>query len=383
MNNNRNPKPLEYWARLAVTGAILWASIWLLRYLSDILIPFVAAFLLAYLINPLVVKVQRRIKRRVPAVLLTLTLLLLVLLFVVRITLPLMAREISVMGQSLRHVVVTEWSEQIARILPQEVLERIDEYTAEVAEADEATIMQHEYLMPFFHNILQRILPSAQSLINWLGGVVVSMTGFTIVLLYMVFLLIDFDRLQAKWTDYVPHNIRTPVIRMVSDFDYYMRRYFRGQFMVASTVGLLLAIGFGLIGLPLGIIMGLFIGLLNMVPYLQIVGLIPAFLLAIVGSVAQGDPWWQLLLFTALVFACVQTLQDTILVPKIMGKVTGLSPAVILLALTTWGRLLGIFGVLIALPITCLLLAYYRRFISPVEEGNMNHSQSPSSHQPQ
>jgi predicted PurR-regulated permease PerM len=105
-----------------------------------------------------------------------------------------------------------------------------------------------------------------------------------------------------------------------------------------------------------------------MVPYLQIVGLIPAFLLAIVGSVAQGDPWWQLLLFTGIVFACVQTLQDTVLVPKIMGRVTGLSPAMILLSLSIWGRLLGLFGVLIALPMTCLLLAYYRRFISPVDE---------------
>jgi predicted PurR-regulated permease PerM len=135
--------------------------------------------------------------------------------------------------------------------------------------------------------------------------------------------------------------------------------------MVAGLVGIMLAAGFGLIGLPLGILLGLFVGLLNMVPYLQIIGLIPASLVAILHSLAQGDPWWQMLVLAALVFAVVQTIQDTVLIPKIMGRVTGLSPAMILLSLSIWGKLLGFFGLLVALPMTCLLLAYYRRFLAP------------------
>jgi predicted PurR-regulated permease PerM len=103
---------------------------------------------------------------------------------------------------------------------------------------------------------------------------------------------------------------------------------------------------------------------LNMVPYLQVIGLIPAFLLALVHGLETGGSVWIPLALTGLVFVVVQAIQDGILVPKIMGRVTGLSPAMILLSLSVWGKLLGIFGLLIALPMTCLLLAYYRRFLA-------------------
>ena len=70
---------------------------------------------------------------------------------------------------------------------------------------------------------------------------------------------------------------------------------------------------------------------------------------------------WAMCGLTILVFAVVQAIQDSFLVPRIMGRVTGLSPAVILLSLSVWGKLLGLLGLLIALPMTCLLIAYYRR----------------------
>ena len=153
-----------------------------------------------------------------------------------------------------------------------------------------------------------------------------------------------------------------------------MNRYFRGQATVASIVGVLFATGFWLIGLPMGIFVGLFIGLLNMVPYLQVVGLIPAFFLALVHALETGTSFWVTVGLTGLVFVAVQAIQDTLLTPKIMGKVTGLNPAMILLSLSIWGKLLGIFGLVIALPMTCLLLAYYRRFLCSPQTGSPSSS---------
>jgi predicted PurR-regulated permease PerM len=108
---------------------------------------------------------------------------------------------------------------------------------------------------------------------------------------------------------------------------------------------------------------GLLLGLLNMVPYLQIIGMIPAMLLALFHAVETGTSVWLVLGLVGLVFAVVQVIQDAVLVPRIMGKVTGLNPAMILLSLSIWGKLLGLLGLIIALPMTCLLLVYYRRFI--------------------
>ena len=117
----------------------------------------------------------------------------------------------------------------------------------------------------------------------------------------------------------------------------------------------------------MAILLGLFIGLLNMVPYLQIIGLIPAFLLALVHALDTGGSLWTMLALTGLVFVVAQIIQDAILTPRIMGKEMGLSPAMILLSLSIWGKLLGIFGLIIALPMTCLLVAYYRRFLTRAE----------------
>jgi predicted PurR-regulated permease PerM len=142
-----------------------------------------------------------------------------------------------------------------------------------------------------------------------------------------------------------------------------MGRYFRGQFLVALISGVLLAIGFRIVGLRLSVVMGLLIGMLNMVPYLQVVGLIPALFLALLRGLESGGWLPGPLLATLAVFGVVQLIQDSLLVPRIMGQSTGLRPWVMLLSVFVWGKLLGFLGLTLAIPLSCLGLAYYRRFI--------------------
>ena len=91
-------------------------------------------------------------------------------------------------------------------------------------------------------------------------------------------------------------------------------------------------------------------------------------MLAIVKSAETGQNFWMVLSMALVVFAVVQTIQDTILTPKIMGRVTGLNPAIILLSLSVWGALLGLLGMVIALPMTTLLQTYYLRYV--IKEDN-------------
>lgn len=154
-----------------------------------------------------------------------------------------------------------------------------------------------------------------------------------------------------------------------------MNTYFRGQALVALCVGILFSIGFLIIDFPLAIGLGLFIGALNMVPYLQIIGFVPTILLAILKAADTGDNFWIIIASATAVFIVVQIIQDAFIVPKIMGKITGLNPAIILLSLSIWGSLMGILGMIIALPLTTLMLSYYQRFIinqekisSPISE---------------
>ena len=97
-------------------------------------------------------------------------------------------------------------------------------------------------------------------------------------------------------------------------------------------------------------------------PYLQIVSIAPMVLLAMLKAAGTGADFWVVLLSAVIVLVVVQLVQDLVLVPKIMGKRMNLHPAVILLSLSIWGQLLGVLGMIVALPLTTLLLAYLKRY---------------------
>ncbi|MBQ5551104.1 MAG: AI-2E family transporter [Bacteroidales bacterium] len=112
----------------------------------------------------------------------------------------------------------------------------------------------------------------------------------------------------------------------------------------------------------MGLLLGLMVGMLNIVPYLQILGFLPALLLSCVMSMETGTPVWLCILMTASVFVTVQIIQDMFLTPKIMGHATGLNPAMILLSLSVWGKLLGFLGLIVAIPFTCIVKIYYSEY---------------------
>ena len=156
-----------------------------------------------------------------------------------------------------------------------------------------------------------------------------------------------------------------------------MNRYFRGQSLIALSVGVLLAIGFKIINFPLAVTLGLFIGVLNLIPYMQAIGIIPMILLSLLRSAETGENFWLIFGMAILVLGIVQCIQDLYLTPRIMGKAMGLNPAIILLSLSIWGTILGFIGLIIALPLTTLCLSYYKRFIlhedNELDPGNLAH----------
>lgn len=160
----------------------------------------------------------------------------------------------------------------------------------------------------------------------------------------------------------VPQQYRSFVLTLYKDMEEGMKQYYRGQVLVALSVTLLYTTGFLIIDLPMAVTMGLLVGTLNLVPYLQVVGIPPCILLSLVHAAETGTSPWIHLLLLFIVFAVVQVIQDGYLVPKIMGQRMGLNAAVILLSLSIFGMIFGFIGVIIALPTTTLLFSYYRRY---------------------
>jgi predicted PurR-regulated permease PerM len=356
----QKPITFDRVVRIFISVGVLAGGIWLAGYLSDVLIPFAVALLLAYLTNPLVNLVQKKISNRTAAVFISLFAIIVLAVLLGWLVIPMIAGEIVQMGQMVTELVNnSDLAEKASKQLPPDLWKDIKDFFARTEIKD---FFEDINIWKILKTVAQKVLPGVWGLITGTASFFAWLIGFFVIGLYLIFLLLDYEAVQG-WKELVPPSYRESVVGLVDDFESAMSNYFRGQAAVASICGILFAIGFALVGLPLGILLGLFIGLLNMVPYLQILGLIPAGLLAVMHAVQSGTNIWMVLGFTGLVFAVVQLIQDGFLVPKIMGKVTGLNPAMIMLSLSIWGKLLGLLGMIIALPVTYLLLVYYRRLI--------------------
>jgi predicted PurR-regulated permease PerM len=355
------PYTLDRIARITITIIILVAMVWLLHYLRDVLIPFAVALLLAYLINPLVQLIQRKISNRAVAVILSLASIIAVVVLVLWFMIPRITEEMNRLVNIVTNIVeIGQLEDEVEDHLPDEIWEPIKEFI----QSDEVQkFFTPENRQKIVKNALSKVLPGVWGIMAGTIALILEIVGLVVILLYLFFLLLDYEKVK-RWQDLVPPSYRDRVSAFVRDFESAMSQYFRGQALVAFISGILFAVGFVIVGLPLAVMLGLFFGLLNMVPYLQVLGFIPAFLLAAVHCAETGQNFWTVIGFTALVVVVVQVIQDILLVPRIMGKALGLSPAMILLSLSIWGKLLGMLGLIIALPMTFLLLAYYRKFLA-------------------
>ncbi len=347
--------------RLALFAGLAWGLVLLLDYLSDVLLPFFAGLVVAYFLDPVTNQVQHVIKQRVLAALFTLVSITLAVSLVVWFMVPMVGNELADMGRTVSKMASnTELAQAAKEHLPENVWEELNEI---LKRDDVKRYLTSDGAVQMAKDTAKKLLPGVWGVLSGAANVLTFITGLLVIMLYVVFLLIDYHNMAARWRDYLPPSMRDDVSRFVEEFIQATNRYFRSQALVACCVAVLFAIGFSIIGLPLAILMGIFIGLLNMVPYLQIVGTIPCLLLAGLKALEQGDNFLGALGLVLLVFGVVQLIQETVLVSRFQGEAMGLSPAIILLSISVWGKLLGFLGLILALPLTCLGLTYYRRYL--------------------
>lgn len=341
--------------RSVITIAVLVALYLLVRRLSGVLLPFLISFVVAYMLAPIVNFFQHkcRLKNRVLSIVVTLLLVIGLLTGAVAAVVPAISRQATSLSQSIK-TYVSQWDGN--EYFSPRVNERIEEIIQSI---DIKTLINSEEVQQGIKKVIPILGDWISSGVNALMGLAVAF----ICILYIIFLLIDYEKISTNWHKYIPNRFRDGIVMLMEDLDRNMNAYFRGQALVAGIVGILFAIGFQIIGLPMGIGIGLFIGVLNLVPYLQALGIPPCIILGLIQSAETGRPVWVVMLCIAAVFIIVQTIQDMVLVPTIMGNVTGMGPAWILLSLSVWGSLLGFVGMIIALPVTTLLVSYYKRFV--------------------
>ena len=340
--------------RWAGIVTLVIAVLYITNYLSEVLLPFFIAWFFAYLLYPVVKFIENKlhVKVRAISILLAMGAAIAIVGGVIWLIIPPMIDQFDKLGE-----VLTRWVHQTTHTNNLTML--IKEWLQ-----DNQTTIERFLKSKDFSDALKTTMPKVFSVVSQTATVLMSIVASMITLLYMFFILLDYETLTANWIRIFPKKSRPFWQELMKDVERELNNYIRGQGMVALCMGIMFCIGFTIIGFPMAIGLGILIGIMDLVPYLHTFALIPTAFLAMLKAADTGQNFWIVFGLAFLVFCVVQILTDMVVTPKIMGKAMGLNPAILLLSLSVWGALLGFLGLIVALPLTTLLIAYWQRYVT-------------------
>ena len=340
--------------RWAGIVTLVIAVLYITNYLREVLLPFFIAWFFAYLLYPVVKFIENKlhVKVRAISILLAMGAAIAIVGGVIWLIIPPMIDQFDKLGE-----VLTRWVHQTTHTNNLTML--IKEWLQ-----DNQTTIERFLKSKDFSDALKTTMPKVFSVVSQTATVLMSIVASMITLLYMFFILLDYETLTANWVRIFPKKNRPFWSALMKDVERELNNYIRGQGMVALCMGIMFCIGFTIIGFPMAIGLGILIGIMDLVPYLHTFALIPTAFLAMLKAADTGQNFWVVFGLAVLVFCVVQVITDMVVTPKIMGKAMGLNPAILLLSLSIWGALLGFLGLIVALPLTTLLIAYWQRYVT-------------------
>lgn len=343
------PFTLDRTVRLIIAIALTIGAIWLTGVLKNVLLPFFLACLLSYILEPFVEYNQHILhsRKRGPAVFVTLGDGIVILALLIYFFMPVVMHEVLEMENMIKQYEANSFA---IPFIP----EKLSAYI-------ESQININALIQQFENGKLGSWIDRGETFISASLDIIIHSIEWLLTFIYVIFILLDYDRLWAGFSLLIPKKHKAGVLQVMADIKFYMNKYFRSQLLIALCATVLYCIGFTIVGLPLAILMGILVGILYMIPYFQYITIIPVISICFITSLDGHSDFWVKLGECGLVYLFSQGICDYILTPKIMGKSMGLNPAIILLSLSIWGTLLGIIGMIIALPLTTLLLVYYKK----------------------
>lgn len=349
---------LDKLVRWILCGLIILAVFYITNSMSEVLLPFFIACLLAYLLYPLVRLTEKYLHIRIRAlsILFVLILLIGIITGIGMLIVPSMIEQFEKLSDVTMH-----YLSQTAQTnsLTNYIRQWIQEHQRDI---------DHFLKSQDFSDTIKTAMPQVFSFVGQTASVVISIIASFITLLYMFFILLDYEFLTDNWIKIFPKKNRPFWTELSQDVARELNNYIRGQSLVSLIMGILFCIGFTIIDFPMAIGLGIMIGIMNLVPYLHTFALIPTAILALLKAADTGQNFWIIFGSAFLVFAVVQVISDMVVTPKVMGKAMGLNPAILLLSLSVWGSLFGFIGLIIALPLTTLIMAYWQRYVTKEHE---------------
>ena len=301
-------------------GILLILSILLLYFIGNILLPFVAGAALAYLLDPLADRLQRVGFNRLWAV-------IFILFIFVLIFAPLAV------------FIFANLVDQLTKLIS--AAPSISEKLSDTFNLDQSNLPVGGFFKSTVLIIMSSLLKSFSSLLSIAGLMLITP-------IVTIYLLIDWDRLVAKIDRLLPLDHAETIRNLFKEIHDIIAGFIRGMGSVCCILGIYYAVALMLLGLEFGLIIGVFAGLLTFIPYL---GAILGGILAIGLSTVQFWGDWNTILLVIGVFVLGQLIEGNFLTPKLVGNSVGLHPVSFLLALSIFGSIFGLVGMMVAVPI--------------------------------
>lgn len=355
------PYTFDRVVRIVFSLAVLAGLIWLVAVLRHVLLPFAVAALVAYMMEPWVRYNLRKmhLKSRCVAVLITCGEIIVVFAIMCLIFIPLVENECAqlsdMLGKYARngHPGIGHFPETIHRF----VSTRLDIDTI-ASKLDNVNTM----------SALRGMWDALSSGLNE----ILALLGWVIAIVYVFFISLDLNKYRSDFYRYMPRRWLPAAKSVAHDVSWTMNRYFRNQALISLITGLCYVVGFSIVGIPMAVAIGLINCVLFMVPYLVYVSVVPVTVMCIFHAIDTGADFWTIWLECVAVYAAVEAFSDLFLTPRIMGKAMGLNPAVILLALSVWGTLLGVLGMVIALPATTIMIKWLKMWLVSIDRAQQS-----------
>ena len=321
------------WAAWAAIAGIFLLMLW---FLAPVMAPFIVAAVLAYALTPLVDGLDAAVQGRVPRVLAVVVVELVFVLVAVGLVLlvvPILVKELPAMRDQLPVF-----------------LDKLN------VASIKAFVMT--YLNANFEDSLSSVLSSVK-----LGGsAALAVLGNAVLIpVALFYLLMDWERFMRTLRELIPPRLRAATDSFLLEADQVLGEYLRGQLIVMGVLAVYYSLGLSLFGLDLAVPIGTFTGLAVFVPYLGFgLGLVLALLAGLLEFASNGGATHAVLM-VAVVFGFGQMLESFFLTPRLVGERIGLHPLAVIFALLAFGQLFGFVGILVALPVSAVLLVAIRR----------------------
>ena len=242
----------------------------------------------------------------------------------------------------------------------------------DLADFDLQQFLSGEWVRTSLPVVLKNLWNITKSSVGGFLGVFGFLLSMIIVPLYLYYFLIESAKIKSTWSDYLPLRasaFKDEVVSCLTEINGYLIAFFRGQLFVSMINGLATGIGLMILGLDFGLLIGLSLCILGIIPYLGIaLCWIPAAVIASVqtgaGIFPDASPWWALPLAVTAVFLIVQQVDGFFITPKVVGESVGLHPMTVIVSVFLWTLLLGgLLGAILAVPMTASTKVLFQRYV--------------------